>query len=154
MAASMVVRAILGAAFVVAAAGCGGGGEAPPREVRLLTPPGLVELDHLQRFERTSGCRVDVRVYDPDEDVAAIARRRDVDAVARLVTTGDSRQASIELARITLEPGLVITVPRRFAHAYGRPSRPAGVRSVHWSIREEGENGRCARRWLAYVTSQ
>jgi hypothetical protein len=153
MAASMVVRAILGAAFVLAAAGCGGG-QAAHRELRLLAPPGLVELDHLQRFERTSGCRVDVRVYDPDEDVAAIARRRDVDAVARLVSGADGEHASIELARITVAPGLVITVPKRFARAYGRPSRPAGIRSVRWSIRGEGENPGCARRWLAYVTSQ
>src|SRR5919109_3462111 len=112
MAASMVVRALLGASLVLATTACGGD-DGAPQELRLLAPAGLGELEHVRAFERKTGCRVDLRVYDEDEDAAAIARRRDADAVATLVPPTQARGRSIELVRITLEPGLVITVPKR-----------------------------------------
>jgi hypothetical protein len=138
---------------VLAATACRGD-EAPRQELRLLAPAGFVELEDVRLFERRTGCRVDLRIYDDNEDVAAIARRRDVDVVATAVSPGEGSHDSTELVRITLEPGLTITVPKRFATAFDRPARPAGRRSIRWAIRQEGENPRCARRWLAYATSQ
>jgi hypothetical protein len=152
MAGSMVFRALLGASLVLATTSCGGD-EAPRRELGILAPAGLAELDHVRSFERKTGCRVDLRVYDENEDIAAIARRRDVDVVATPSTRTDAHE-SIELVRITLESGLEITVPKRFAKAFDRPARPAGRRSIRWTIRPEGENPGCARRWLAYTNSQ
>jgi len=61
----------------------------------------------------------------------------------------------VPLVRITLERGLTITIPKRLASAFaGAPIRPAGRRSIVWTIREEGGNDTCARRWLDYATSQ
>jgi hypothetical protein len=148
----MVVRTLLAAGLLLAAAACGRD-DARSRELRLLAPAGLVELDHVRRFERASGCRIDLRVYDENENVAAIARRRDVDVVAVPAARQDAH-TSIELVRIRLEPGLVIIVPSRFARAFDRPAQPAGRRSVRWTIRDDGESPGCARRWLSYVTSQ
>jgi hypothetical protein len=152
MAGSMVFRALLGASLVLATTSCGGD-EAPRRELRILAPAGLAELDHVRSFERKTGCQVDLRVYDENEDIAAIARRRDVDVVATPSTRQDADE-SIELVQITLESGLEITVPKRYAKAFERPTRPAGRRSIRWTIRREGENPVCSRRWLAYATSQ
>lgn len=151
MARSMALRLVLAAALVAALAACGGDDEAT-REVKLLAPAGLV--GNVAAFERQTGCRVDLRVYDDGEHLDAIARRRDVDAVARPVRPGERADDSVELVRITLEPGLVITIPKELAPAYDRPTRPAGRRLTRWAIREDGENPGCARRWVDYATSQ
>jgi hypothetical protein len=150
MARSMAVRLLLAAALVVVLAACGD--ENATREVRLLAPAGLV--GDVTSFERGTGCRVDLRVYDGEEDIDAIARRRDVDVVAGPVRPGDRPDDSVELVRITLDRGLVITIPKRLAAAYDRPARPAGRRLTRWRIRNDGENPGCARRWRAYATSQ
>jgi hypothetical protein len=147
---SMAVRLVLVAVLLLLPA-CGGNGS-PAREVRILAPADLVE--NVADFERATGCRVDVRAYDADEDLAAIARRRDVDVIAAPTPPGKTPHDSVELVRITLEPGLEITVPRRFASAFDKPARPVGRRSTRWTIRDEGENPDCAHRWVAYATSQ
>jgi hypothetical protein len=147
---SMAARLLCAAALVSALAACGGGNET--KEVKLLAPAGLV--GDVTPFERQTGCRVDVRVYDDDEHLDTIARRRDVDVVARPVEPGERPDDAVELVRITLEPGLEITIPKKLAAAYDRPTRPAGRRLTRWTTREDGENPACARRWLAYATSQ
>ena len=149
---SMAFRLHLTAILLLVLAGCGG--EQPSRpEVRVLAPAGIVE--DVSAFERQSGCRVDLRVYDDAEDVDAIARRRDVDVVAGPAPPGREPDVSVPLVRITLERGLTITIPKRLASAFaGAPIRPAGRRSIVWTIREEGDNDACARRWLDYATSQ
>jgi hypothetical protein len=147
---SMAVRLVLAAALLLLPA-CGRDGS-PAHEVRILAPADLVE--NVADFERATGCRVDVRAYDADEDLAAIARRRDVDVIAAPTSPGTTPHDSVELVRITLERGLEITVPRRFASAFDKPARPAGRRTTRWTIREEGENPDCAHRWVAYATSQ
>jgi hypothetical protein len=147
---SMAVRLVLAAVLLLLPA-CGGSGSRA-LEVRILAPADLVE--NVADFERATGCRVDVRAYDADEDLAAIARRRDVDVIAAPTPPGTTPHDSVELVRITLEPGLEITVPRRFASAFDEPARPVGRRSTRWTIRDEGENPDCAHRWVAYATSQ
>jgi hypothetical protein len=147
---SMAVRLVLAAALLLLLPACGEDGSRAD-EVRILAPADLVET--VRDFERKTGCRVDVRAYDAGEDLAAIARRRDVDVIAAPTPPGTRPHDSVELVRITLEPGLEITVPRRFASAYDKPARPAGRRSTRWTIRNEGENRDCARRWIAYATS-
>jgi hypothetical protein len=151
MALSMSVRRVLAAPLLLALAGCGGD-PAPQREVRLLAPADLV--DDATSFERRTGCRVDVRVYDAGEDLSAIARRRNVDVVAGPVPPGLRPHDSVELVRITLEPGLEVTVPKSLAGAFDEPARPAGRRSTRWTIREGADNPDCARLWVAYATSQ
>jgi hypothetical protein len=148
---SMAVRLHLAAGLLFALAGCGGDGDSRT-EVRLLAPVGVAP--DVARFERESGCRVDLRVYDEEEDVAAIARRRDADVIAGPAPPGGTPHFSEPLVRITLAKGLDVTIPKRFAAAFNRPTRPAGRRVLAWSIRPEGENDACARRWLAYATSQ
>lgn len=149
----MSARALLAAALVAGLAGCGGDHE---REVvRLLAPVGIVEDADAARFESESGCRVDLRVYDTDEDVEAIARRRDTDALAGPTPEGGVAHISQELVRATLTGGVVVTVPRPLALALDPlETRPAGRRDLSWTIREEGDNDECARRWIAYATSQ
>jgi hypothetical protein len=147
----MALRLVLAAALVAALAACGGDDEAT-REVKLLAPAGLV--GDVATFERETECRVDLRVYDDSEDLDAIAERRDVDAVARPVRPGERADDSVDLVRIPLEPGLEITIPKELAPAYDGPARPAGRRLTRWAIREDGENPDCARRWVAYATSQ
>ena len=120
--------------------------------MRLLAPVALV--GDPTRFERDTGCRVDLRVYDADEDLVAIARRRDVDVVARPTRADETPHDTVELARVTLDRGLEIVVPRGAAAAFGRPTRPAGRRETRWEIRRDAPNPDCARRWLAYATSQ
>ena len=149
---SMAVRLLLTATLLLVVAGCGGEQVSRP-EVRLLAPAGIIE--DVSPFERQSGCRVDLRVYDDGEDVAAIARRRDVDVVAGPAPSGREPDVSVPLVRITLERGLTITIPRRLASAFaGGAIRPAGRRSIVWTIREQGENDTCARSWVDYATSQ
>lgn len=148
---SMAVRLHLAAGLLLALAGCGGDRESRA-EVRLLAPAGVAR--DVARFERETGCRVDLRVYDEEEDVAGIARRRNADVVAGPVPPGGTAHVSEPLVRITIAKGLVVTIPMRLASAFDRPARPAGRRSVAWSIRPEGENDACAQRWLAYATSQ
>jgi hypothetical protein len=148
---SMARRLALAAALLHVLAGCGGADE-PRREVRLLAPAGVV--DDVARFERATGCRVDLRVYDEDEDVDAIAGRRDADVIAAPAPPGTRPQVSQELVRITLARGLEVTIPRHLAPAFDGDARSAGRRSTVWRIRPEGENGGCARRWLADATSR
>jgi hypothetical protein len=148
---SMAVRLLLVAVLLLILSGCGGEPVAS-REVRLLAPADLVE--DVSTFERTTGCRVDLRVYDEGEDLPAIARRRQVDVVAGPTPPGTDPHDSVELVRVTLERGLEITIPKRFARAFAKPARPAGRRLTRWTIREGGDNPDCARRWIAYATSQ
>ena len=147
----MSARALLAAAIAVLT-GCGGEEQ---REVRLLAPVGIVTDAGAAEFERATGCRVDLRVYDPGEDLEAIAERRDTDVVAAPTPDGETPDISEALVRATLEGGVVVTVPRRLATALEpRILRPAGRRDLSWAIREAGDNEDCARRWLAYATSQ
>jgi hypothetical protein len=146
----MAARHELTAALLLVLAGCGE--DQAREEVRLLAPAGIA--DDVTHFERETNCRVDLRVYDEKEDVEAIARRRDVDVVAGPVPAGVRPHVSEELVRVEIAKGLEVTIPKRLATAFEAPARPAGRRSLAWSIREEGENDVCARRWLAYVTSQ
>lgn len=149
--ASMSARAFLVAAIAVLT-GCGGEEQ---REVRLLAPAGIVSDADSAEFEDQTGCRVDLRVYDPDEDLEAIAERRDTDAVAAATPDGETPDISEALVRATLEGGVVVTVPRRLAAALEpRILRPAGRRDLSWAIRGEGGGDDCARRWIAYATSQ
>ncbi|HEX7255478.1 MAG TPA: hypothetical protein VF236_06065 [Gaiellaceae bacterium] len=136
--------------MAVALAGCGGGSNSD-REVRLLAPA-WIDAD-VERFERESGCRVDLRVYDDDERLDPIAERRNVDVVAARVEPGAGDQTE-EFVRVTLSGGVEVTIPRRLATAFRGRARPAGRRSIAWLIREEGDNDDCARAWIAYATSQ
>jgi hypothetical protein len=110
---------------------------------------------------------VDARIYDENEDVVAIARRRDVDAVAgseeilaRLGRAGEllpgaTRQDSVAFARVTLASGVELTIPRHLARALRPESiRPAGRRTIAWAIRKDGDNRDCARRWIAHAVSR
>ena len=150
MAVSMATRVLLVAAFLAAVAGCGGDSDAMG-ELRLLAPADLAE--DVGPFERQTGCRVDLRVYDEGEDLAAIARRRDADVIAEPVSAGETPHDSVELVRVELAAGLEATIPKELASAYRGTVRPAGIRRTRWTIREEGENEDCARRWLSYATS-
>ena len=148
----MSARALLAAAIAAAVAGCGG---ADQLEVRLLAPPGVVADAEAAQFERESGCRVDLRVYDSDEDVEAIAERRDTDVVARPPSDGEPPDIAEQLVRATLRGGVVVTVPRELVAALDPvETRPAGRRELSWIILDQGDNDECARRWLAYATSQ
>jgi hypothetical protein len=147
----MARRLVLAAALLHVLVGCGAGEEAR-REVRLLAPAGVV--DDVALFERTTGCRVDLRVYDENEDVDAIARRRDGDVVAGPPAPGTTPHVSQELVEVTVAHGLEVTIPKRLAPAFDGNTRPAGRRSIVWRIRPEGENAACARRWLAYAISR
>jgi hypothetical protein len=148
----MAVRPCLAAVLLaLALAGCGGSDESG-RELRLLAPA-WIDAD-IPRFERETGCRVDLRVYDEGEDLAAIAKRRVTDVVASPVSPSDDPDQSEDFVHVTLKGGVEITVPKRLASAFDGPSRPAGKRAIAWRIREEGESPGCARRWVAYATSQ
>lgn len=148
----MAVRLHLAATLLLVLAGCGGEQMSRP-QVRLLAPAGIVE--DVGPFERQSRCLVDLRVYDDAEDVTAIARRRNADVVAEPAPPGREPDVSVPLVRITLERGLTITIPKTLSAAFpGAAIRPAGSRSIVWTIREQGENDACARRWLDYATSQ
>lgn len=150
--ASMSIRRLLVAAVLATLAGCGG---ETAKEVKLLAPAGLVEEGEIGRFERDSRCRVDLRVYDDGEDLEAIADRRDTDVVAGPVPPGEQPHDSVELARVELTSGVVVTIPRDLAGAFGAAEvKPAGRRNTAWTIRAEGDNRDCARSWLAYATSQ
>jgi hypothetical protein len=147
----MAIRLVLAAALLLVLAGCGEEQDARS-EVRLLAPAGIVE--DVTRFERQTGCRVELRVYDEGEDVTAIARRRDTDVIAGPVPPGGVAHDSVELVRITLEGGIELTVPKDVASAFDGAARPAGRRSTAWRIRPEGENQECAERWVDYATSE
>jgi hypothetical protein len=149
--ASMSVRLVPAVLVLALVAGCGG--DAPARELRLLAPVGIAK--NIEAFEQETGCRVDLRVYDEGENVAAIARRRDADAIAGPTQGGRVPDVVDELAQVTLKGGVVVTIPRRLASAFDWIDiRPAGRRQLSWTIREEGDNEDCARRWIAYATSQ
>lgn len=148
---SMAARVVVAAA-VLLVAGCGGSEGEPEREVRLLAPVWATE--RVAGFERQSGCRVDLRVYDAGEDLEAIARRRDVDVVAAPVPPGPAADETEEFVRVKLERGLEITIPKRLAAAFDGSKRPAGRRSIAWKIRADGDNPDCARRFVAYARSQ
>jgi hypothetical protein len=150
--ASMSMRALLAAALLAAMAGCG---SEERREVRLLAPAGIVSDADAARFERETDCRVDLRVYDPNEDLGPIAQRRDTDAIAAPTRNGETAHVTDEMARLMLKDGVVVTVPTRLAAALDpAETQPAGQRRLTWTIREEGDNDDCARRWIAYATSQ
>jgi hypothetical protein len=150
--ASMSMRALLTAALLTVIAGCGG---QERREVRLLAPAGIVSDADAARFERETDCRVDLRVYDPNEDLGPIAKRRDSDAIAAPTRDGEIAHVTDEMARATLKDGVVVTVPTRLAAALDPlETQPAGKRRLTWTIRDEGDNDDCARRWIAYATSQ
>jgi hypothetical protein len=144
----MSIRPLL-AAGVVALAGCGGSPER--EELRLLAPADLVE--GIAGFERETGCRVEARVYDEAEDLAAIARRRDVDVIATPVPSPRLADDAVELVQVEIS-GVEVTIPKRLAKGFPRPARRAGRRLTAWTIRDEGDNPACARRWIAYATSQ
>jgi hypothetical protein len=149
--ASMSIRVLLAASLLSVVAGCGGDSEA--REVRLLAPVGIAK--DVTGFEHDTGCRVDLRVYDEGEDIAAIARRRDADAIAGPTAPGAVPAVVEELVQVRLEGGVVLTIPRDLASAFNAPEvRSAGRRQISWTIREEGDNDECARRWIAYASSQ
>jgi hypothetical protein len=168
----MSIRIGLAATLVAFATACGG--DTGTRQVRLLAPPGYVEdgstlpgSDWVTPFERRTGCEVDARIYDENEDVVAIARRRDIDAVAgseeilaelrreRELLPGSTPHDIVALARVRLASGIELTIPQELAQAL-RPVliRPAGHRTIAWAIREEGDNRDCARRWIAYAISR
>jgi hypothetical protein len=149
----MSVRALLAAALLTALAGCGG--EGSEQELRLLAPAGIVEDGDARRFERETGCRLDLRVYDEEEDLDAIADRRDADAIARPTPNGAVPHLSEEMVRATLEGGVVVTIPRELAPALNPVKvRPARRREISWVLREEGDNRDCATRWISQAISQ
>lgn len=149
--ASMSIRVLLAAALLAVLVGCGGDSET--REVRLLAPVGIAK--DVTGFEEETGCRVDLRVYDDGEDIDAIARRRDADAIADATPRGQVPDVVDELAQVTLKGGVVVTIPRRLASAFDWVAiRSAGRREISWKIREDGDNDDCARRWIAYAISQ
>jgi hypothetical protein len=148
----MSMRALLVAGLLTTVAACGGDDQS---EVRLLAPAGIVSDADAAGFERETGCRVDTRVYDADEDIEAIAGRRNTDVAAAPTPEGEPPDIAEQLVRATLHGGVVVTVPRRLAVALDPLLiRPAGRRELSWTIREEGDNDDCARRWVAYATSQ
>lgn len=139
------------AATLLLAGGCGGSSET--REVRLLAPVGVA--NDVSGFEQKTRCRVDLRVYDDGEDIDAIAQRRDADVVARPTLAGGVTHVVQTLARVTLEGGVVVTIPRELSSAFDAAHvRSGGRRQLTWTIREEGDNDDCARRWFAHATSQ
>jgi hypothetical protein len=148
----MSMRALLAATLLAAMAGCGSD---DGREVRLLAPAGIVSDADAAGFERETGCRVDLRVYDANEDLEPIEERRDSDAIAAPTRDGETAHVTDEMARLTLKDGVVVTVPTRLAATLDPvETQPAGQRRLTWTIREEGDNDDCARRWIAYATSQ
>lgn len=144
----MAARTLLAVALLAGLVGCGA--EAEP-EVHLLAPAWID--DDVQRFERESGCRVDLRTYDDGERLGPIAERRDVDVVAAPAEAGAAHQTE-DFVRVTLSGGVEVTIPRRLASAFPGRHEPAGRRTIRWTIRPEGDNDECARRWVAYATSQ
>lgn len=105
----MSVRALLAATLLLTLAACGGE-EAEDSELMLLAPAGYVEdgsttpaADWVTPFERETGCSVEVRVYDDDEDVVAIARRRKADAAATTLEHFERLRAADELSPIDVE---------------------------------------------------
>jgi hypothetical protein len=149
----MSVRTLVAAALALGLTACGG--EDSERELRLLAPAGIVEDEDVRHFERETGCRVEVRVYDMEEDVDAIAERRDTDVIARPTPNGTVPHVSEAMVRATLEGGIVVTVPRELASALNPIEvRPAGRRELSWLRREEGDNPSCAARWIAQAISQ
>jgi hypothetical protein len=149
----MSVRTLVAAALALGLTACGGGNS--ERELRLLAPAGVVEDEQLRRFERETGCRVDVRVYDAEEDVDAIAERRDTDVIAGPTPNGSIPHVSEAMVRATLEGGIVVTIPRELASALNPVVvRPAGRRELSWLRRKEGDSAGCAVRWIAQAISQ
>jgi hypothetical protein len=148
----MSMRALVAATLLAAMAGCGSN---DGQEVRLLAPAGIVSEADSARFEQETDCRVDLRVYDANEDLGPIAERRDSDAIAAPTRDGETAHVTDEMARLTLKDGVVVMVPTRLAAALDPvETKPAGQRRLTWTIREEGDNDDCARRWIAYATSQ
>jgi putative spermidine/putrescine transport system substrate-binding protein len=129
----MSVRTVLAAALLAALAGCGGE-ETQDRELLLLAPPGYVEdgsttpaADWVTPFERETGCSVTVRVYDDDEDVVAIAKRRRADAAAATLEHFDRLRVADDLSPVdvdripaynALDPRLRRLFPDGIPHAW------------------------------------
>jgi hypothetical protein len=148
----MSMRALVAATLLAAMTGCGSD---DGQEVRLLAPAGIVSEADSARFQQETDCRVDLRVYDANEDLGPIAERRDSDAIAAPTRDGETAHVTDEMARLTLKDGVVVMVPARLAAALDPvETKPAGQRRLTWTIREEGDNDDCARRWIAYATSQ
>jgi hypothetical protein len=148
----MAVRLLLAVALL-AAAGCGSNTQEPEAHVALLAPAWID--DDIPRFEQQTGCRIDLRVYDDDEDLAAIAKRRETDVVAMPIGGGHAADQSEQFVEVTLDGGAKITVPARLARPFAGPRRPAGRKGIVWRVTREGSgDARCIRRWLAYATSQ
>ena len=144
----MAVR-VLAAAAVLALAGCGSKANEP--HVAVLAP-GWID-DDVPRFEQQTGCRVDLRVYDESEDLAAIAERRETDVVATAVPSERNADQVEEFVHVTLDGGVEITIPKQLARAFDGPRRPAGSRAIVWTTTNRGSGDRrCISRWVDYVT--
>jgi hypothetical protein len=146
----MALRLLLAAA-IVALAGCGSSASQP--RVALLAPAWID--DDVPRFEQQTGCRVDLRVYDDGEDLAAIAKRRETDVVATPVAPGQEADQVEEFVHVTLVGGPAITSPEELAGAFRGRRRPAGRRGIVWTAtREGGGDPACVGRWIRYAASQ
>jgi len=144
----MAVR-LLAAAAVLALAGCGSKASEP--HVAVLAPAWID--DDVSRFEQQTGCRVDLRVYDEGEDLAAIAKRRETDVVATPVPGGQDADQVEEFVHVTLDGGVELTIPKRLAGAFSGQTRPAGSRGIVWTTTHRGGGDRrCISRWVGYVT--
>jgi hypothetical protein len=145
----MAVRRLVAAAVLMTLTGCGGSTDRP--SVSLVAPVWIDE--DIAAFERETGCRVELRVYDEGEDVSAIAKRRDADIVATPAPRGGDADQSEEFVRITLEGGVEVTIPKRYASAFDGPSRAAGRKGIVWRTTRRGNgDDRCISRWLRSVT--
>jgi hypothetical protein len=144
----MAIR--LGAAVaLLAVAGCGSTTSEP--RVALLAPV-WTDAD-IPRFERQTGCRVDLRVYDAGEDLRAIAKRRETDVVATPVPPGQAGDQVEAFVHVTVDGVVELTIPKRLAAAFDGPRRPAGTRGIVWLPTRRGSGDRrCISRWLLYVT--
>lgn len=162
---SMAAPPLLAAALLILA-GCGGSGEVgrDDGELRLLVPPGYADE---RLVERETDCTTDIRVYDETEDVVALARRRDVDAIAgseRIIGAlrkadellpGTSPVDMVEYVEARLEGGVVITLPRDLASAFDTVStRSVGRRTTVWVVRKDADNRICAEQWIAHAISR
>ena len=146
----MAIR-LLAAAALLVVAGCGSTTSSP--HVGLLAPAWID--DDIPRFEQETGCRVDLRVYDDREDLAAIAKRRETDVIAAPVPRGHDADQVEEFVHVSVGGGVEVTIPKRLASAFDGPQRPAGRRAIIWLPTRRGNgDAHCIRRWLRYVAPQ
>jgi hypothetical protein len=141
---------LLAAAALLALAGCGSTASKPV--VSVLAPAWID--DDVPRFEQQSGCRVDLRVYDDGENLAAIAERRQTDVLASPVPPGREGDETETFVHVTHD-GVELTLPARLASAFPGPHRPAGTRAIVWLATHRGKGDRrCINRWVLYAASQ